>query len=195
MKKLLFAAVAVLGLTFANAQEEKGNGGFAKGDAFVSGALTLGSTKAGDDKTSGFEIEPKVGFFITENIAVGGKLGYASYKAEDATGDTADNSGFTVGAFGRYYFAPANQFSLYAELGAGYSSMENKLADYKINGFNVAFAPGLSYFLNDSFAIEASVAALSFTSEKGDWTGAENETSFGFGGDWRAVTFGVIYKF
>jgi hypothetical protein len=195
MKKVLLSAFAVLAFGFANAQEEKGNGGFAKGDLFVSGAVTLGSTKAGDDKTSGFEIEPKIGYFISENIAIGGKLGYVSTKAEDATGDTEDQSGFTVGGFGRYYFAPASQFSLFAELGVNYSSLEDKLADAKVNGFNVAFAPGLSYFLNDSFAIEASVAALSFTSEKGDWTGAENETSFGLGGDWRNVSFGVIYKF
>ena len=54
MKKVILTAIAVLGFAFANAQ----TGGFAKGDAFISGALTVGSTKSGDVKTSGFEIEP-----------------------------------------------------------------------------------------------------------------------------------------
>ena len=36
MKKIMLTAIAVLGFTFANAQ----TGGYAKGDTFISGALT-----------------------------------------------------------------------------------------------------------------------------------------------------------
>ena len=44
MKKIILAAIAVMTFGFANAQ----TGGFAKGDAFISGALSVGSTKEGD---------------------------------------------------------------------------------------------------------------------------------------------------
>ena len=81
MKKIILTAVAVFGFAFANAQEEeKGNGGFAKGDVFVSGAVTFGSSKTGDFKANAFEIAPKVGYFVTENIAVGASVGFQSLK-------------------------------------------------------------------------------------------------------------------
>ena len=86
MKKIILTAVALLAFGFANAQEgeKSANGGFSKGDVFVTGAVTFGSTndKDFDVKTNGFEIAPQVGYFLTENIAIGGKLGFASYKEE-----------------------------------------------------------------------------------------------------------------
>jgi outer membrane protein len=197
MKKVLLSAVALLAFGFANAQEEKSNGGFSKGDVFVTGAFTFGSSNDKDNevKTNGFEIAPQVGYFLTENIAIGGKLGFASSKEETAGVDTEDMSGLTLGAFGRYYFTPANQFSLFANLGLDYSSMKDKLADAKLNGFQAGLGAGMNYFVSSNFSIEAGVAVLGFSSEKSDATGAKGTSSFGFGGDWRAVTFGVNYKF
>ena len=195
MKKIILTAVAVFGFAFANAQEEeKGNGGFAKGDVFVSGAVTLGSAKTGDFKANAFEIAPKVGYFVTENIAVGASVGFQSLKFDNGAAD-ATNSGLGLGAFGRYYFTPANQFSLFGQLGLDYSSMENKLADYKVNGIDAGLGLGMNYFVSSNFSIEAGVAVLGFSSEKADVTGADGKTGFNFGGDWRAVTFGVNYKF
>ncbi|WP_445719884.1 outer membrane beta-barrel protein [Flavobacterium sp.] len=198
MKKVLLSAVALLAFGFANAQEEeKANGGFAKGDVFVTGAFTLGSEKTGDVKSSSFEIAPQVGYFLTENIAIGGKLGYMSSKAENSFGDTEDMAGFAVGAFGRYYFTPASQFSLFAQLGVDYSSMEDKLAtDYKESEFGLGLGAGLNYFVSSNFSIEAGVAVLGYSSnDNGGASGVDSTNSFSFGGDWRAVTFGVNYKF
>ena len=196
MKKVLLSAVALLAFGFANAQEEgKGNGGFAKGDVFVSGAFSIGSEKTGDDKSSGFEIEPKVGYFVTENIAIGGKLGFASYKAEDTFGDTDDLSALTVGAFGRYYMTPASQFSLFGQLGFDYSTIDDKLADVQENEFGLNLGLGLSYFVSNNWSIEATWAGLGYTSNDNGGNGAEKTNSFGLGADLRAISFGVNYKF
>ena len=197
MKKVLLSAVALLAFGFANAQEEKANEGFAKGDLFVTGAFTLGSEKTGDVKSSSFEIAPQVGFFLTENIAIGGKLGYKADKAENAGGDTQDDAGFTVGAFGRYYFTPASKFSLFAQLGLDYSSMEDKLAtDYTEAELGLGLGAGLNYFVSSNFSIEAGVAVLGYSSnDNGGGSGVDKTNNFSFGGDWRAVTFGVNYKF
>ena len=199
MKKVLFSAVALLAFGFVNAQE-KSNGGFSKGDAFVSGAFTFGSTNDKDTKvkTNGFEIAPQVGYFLTENIAIGGKLGFGSMKEETNGVDTEDMSGLTLGAFGRYYFTPANQFSLFANLGLDYSSMKDKLADSKVNGFNAGLGAGMNYFVSSNFSIEAGVAVLSYTSDdNGGGSGVDKTNELTFGGDWRtpAVSFGVNYKF
>lgn len=199
MKKVLLSAVAILGFTFANAQEEETttNGGFAQGDLFVTGAVLFGTESTGDDKSNSFEIAPQVGYFLTENIAIGGKIGYSSMKAEVGGADTRDDAGFTVGAFGRYYFTPANQFSLFANLGLDYSSMEDKLADFKYNVINVGLGAGMNYFVSSNFSLEAGVAVLNYQTNDNGGDGADATNSFTFGGDWRTpqVSFGVNYKF
>ncbi|MCK6606853.1 MAG: porin family protein [Flavobacterium sp.] len=196
MKKVLLSAVALLAFGFANAQEEeKGNGGFSKGSMFISGAVSIDSEKTGDAKSSGFEIAPKFGYFVTENIAIGGKLGYESMKADNGFVDTTDRTALTVGAFGRYYMTPASQFSLFGEFGVDYTSWDNKLADVQENEIGVNLGLGLSYFLNNNWAIEATWAGLGYTTNDNGGDGADKTNSFGLGADLRSFGFGVIYKF
>ncbi|SFD85440.1 outer membrane beta-barrel protein [Flavobacterium phragmitis] len=187
MKKLFLAAIAVMAFGFANAQ----TGGFSKGDTFISGALSVGSTKQGDAKTSNFTVVPSVGYFVSENIAIGGKLGFGSSKNEL---DLKKNE-FTVGAFGRYYFTPASQFSVFAQAGLDYTNTKTKPGDYKENEIGANVGLGLSYFLSNHFAIEANWLGLGYSVNNNGGHGAEKANSFGFGTDLRDVSFGVIYKF
>jgi len=204
MKKVLLSAVALLAFGFANAQEEeKGNGGFAKGDVFVSGAVTFGSSKTGDFKANSFEIAPKVGYFVTENIAVGASVGFQSLKFDNGAAD-ATNSGLGLGAFGRYYFTPADKFSLFAELGFDYTSYDEEFdaetgtvygGSFKSKEIGLGLGAGMNYFVSSNFSIEAGVAVLGYSSNDNGGNGADKTNNFSFGGDWRAVTFGVNYKF
>ena len=203
MKKVLLSAVALLAFGFANAQEEKANEGFAKGDVFVSGAVTLGSAKTGVFKANAFEIAPKVGYFVTENVAVGASLGFQSLKWDNGATD-ATNSGFGLGAFGRYYFTPASKFSLFAQLGLDYTTFSDEfdetdgtLYGSKFESKEVGFGlgAGMNYFVSSNFSIEAGVAVLGYSSNDNGGDGADKTNTFSFGGDWRAVTFGVNYKF
>ena len=207
MKKVLFSAVALLAFGFANAQEEvNGNGGFAKGDVFVSGAFTVSSAKTGDFKENSFEIAPKVGYFVTENIAVGATIGYQSNKLDNGSDDVS-NTGLGLGAFGRYYFTPASKFSLFAELGVDYTSYDNEYfvdtdgsiivpgTSFESKELGFGLGAGMNYFVSSNFSIEAGVAVLGYSSNDNGGDGAEKTNTFSFGGDWRAVTFGVNYKF
>lgn len=193
MKKVILTVAAIFAFGFANAQETT-EGGFSKGSMFLSGALSIGSEKTGDVKSSWFEIEPKFGYFVTDNIAIGGKLGYSSNKAENGIADTVDQSAFTVGAFGRYYFTPASQFSLFGQLGLDYSTIDNKLADAKGNEIGANLGLGISYFVSNNWAIEATWAGLGYTSNDNGGDGADKTNTFGLGADMRAISFGVIYK-
>lgn len=186
MKKIVLAAIAVLSFTFGNAQTGK----FAKGDTFISGALNVVSEKTGDDKSNGFVIEPKVGYFVTENIAIGAKLGFGSVKIND---DKAN--AFTAGAFGRYYFTPASQFSVYGQAGLDFTNTKVKPGDYKESEIGANIGLGLSYFLSNHFAIEATWLGLGYSVNNNGGHGAEKTNSFGFGTDLRDVSFGVVYKF
>ncbi len=197
MKKIILSVAAVFAFGFANAQDNEGTGtkGFANGDVFITGAVGIGSVSFGDNKETSFEIAPSAGLFVTDNIAVGVRLGYTSDKAEvDGLGDTMDDTTLSVGAFGRYYATPSSDFSFFGELAFNYNSLEDKLADNKANGFDLVLAPGVSYFISDNFAFEATFGILGYETMKPD--GADDsQNSFNFGLDMRDVRLGLVYKF
>lgn len=204
MKKIILSLAAVLAFSAANAQDKKeGSEGFSKGDVFVSGAFTFGSRTTGDAKLNAFEIAPSVGYFVSDNIAIGATVGLQSLKADNGSSD-ATNSGTTLGAFGRYYFTPAKKFSLYAQLGVGYTSFDEEFDaedgtvygtsfESKEIGFNLG--AGFNYFVSSNFSVEAGIGVLAYTSNDNGGDGADKTNTLLFGGDWRAVSFGVNYKF
>ena len=205
MKKIILTAVAIAAFGFANAQDKKADGaGFSSGDVFVSGAVSITSSnnKNTDTKESGFGITPKLGYFFTENIALGAKVGYESAKTKVAGTTTKDHSEMMFGAFGRYYFTPASQFSIFAELGVDYSTMKHKMMEgavmgetVKTNTIGAGLSLGLNYFVSSNFALEANYAALNLTSSKIDAPGEKNTSTFGLGADLSAVSIGLLYKF
>ncbi len=196
MKKVFITVAAIFAFGFANAQDKTTSEGFAKGDVFVSGGVGFNSTTMGDAKGSGFEISPKLGKFVTDKIALGVKLAYGSDKAENAAGDEiVDDATLTVGVFARQYCHASSKFSIFGNLGFDYNSTEDKLADAKTTGFEIALSPGVSYFLNDHFAMEATFGNLGYKTAKPDADGAEATNTFGLNLDMTDITFGLVYKF
>lgn len=205
MKKVILSAMAVFALSFANAQEGEPTFGFSEGDFFVEGNIGFGSTndKNTEVKTSSFEFNPKAGYFISEDLAVGLELGFGSNKTEAAGTDIAKNSVVGFGGFARYYFLDLGaRFKTYGEFGIGYATANDKIADAKVNGFGAGLGLGINYFVTENIAINFGLAdILSYSSEKGDWDGAEAENSFNFGfGEFNnffggTATFGLTYKF
>lgn len=201
MKKILLSAIAVMAFGFANAQEASTTG-FAEGDLFMSGSFGYSSTKTGDVKSNEFSIAPRVGYFVTNNIAVGGQLGYVSGTDTevDGMGGTfdVDTNVFTVGAFGRYYFTPARNFSFFGHLGFDYATAKTETegvdGEVKADGFQIALAPGISYFVSEHIALEATFGNLGYNTYEVD--GAEDSTdSFELSADLTNITFGILYKF
>ena len=198
MKKVILSVAAVFAFGFANAQETVSEG-FTNGDVFISGAVGFESSKTGDVKTNVFEVAPSVGFFVTPNIAVGGRVGFTSQKEEDVF-ETKTNT-FTIEAFGRYYATPAAKFSFFGELAVNYGTSkiegETPLGDFesKSDGFGVQVAPGVSYFLSKNIAIEAKWGVLGYNTVKPDADGAESTDTFEFGLNLRDINFGIVYKF
>ena len=191
------AAVAVFGFTTINAQEKATTGGFAKGDVFATGSVGFGSEKEGDVKDNTFSFSPKAGYFVTENIAVGVALGLTTTKNEVPNVEDFKTNMFEVGAFGRYYFTPAKQFSIFGELGANFESSkaEQGSNELKNNGFNLGVAPGISYFVSDCLSLEASFGVLNYSTNEDDIDGAESTDSFNFGLNLSDINFGITYKF
>src|SRR5690554_2663926 len=214
-KSLIMAAVVVFGFANVNAQEsvstlgyannqEEGSFGFDEGDIFIEGTVGFGSTndKNSETKTNNFNISPKAGYFIMENLAVGIDVAYSSYKREVAGTDTNDRSGFGAGVFGRYYFLDlGKRFKTYTELGLGYASDKDKIVDVTNNTFGAGLDLGINYFVTEKIALTFGLKnLLSFSSTKADVTGAKAETNFNlgfgdvanpFGGN---AAFGLLFK-
>lgn len=196
MKNLLMTAAALLAVGFANAQDVESTAakGFAKGDVFMAGSIGVGSTKTGDNKSTDFTIAPSAAIFLTDNIALGARIAYSSSKAENAIADTMDASSVEFGVFGRYYATPASDFSLFAELGVAYGTVEDNLADTTDKGFGIGLAPGVSYFISEHFALEAAFGILNYNSYEADGA-ADKTNSFNFGLDMSDIQLGLVYKF
>ena len=200
MKKLILSAVAICAFTFANAQDKKESTGvgFGEGDVFISGGFGISSSNNKNTltKESGFAIQPKIGFFVSENIALGARIGFGTDKTKVNGATTTDLSALTAGVFGRYNFSPKSQFSVFTELGFDYVTLENKITpSQKTNGFGIGLSLGLNYFVSSNFALEASYAGLNYGTSKSDTPGAQNVSQFSLESNLNAVSIGLLYKF
>lgn len=202
MKKVLFmAAFAVFGLTQSNAQEVVPAYGFEDGAIMLEGGLGFNTTKDknSDTKTSSFSISPKLGYFVTEDFAVGVQADYSSAQKEVVGTKTNDVRAFGAGVFARYYFLElGNRFKTYTELGVGYDSGKDKINDYKTDGFGAGLTLGINYFVTDNIAISFGLAdVVSYRSAKVD--GAKAVSGFNgslnvFDNFFDTAQFGLLFK-
>lgn len=127
---------------FASAQINQGT--ILVGASSSSGVQSI---KSGNYSETLFILNTKIGYFISENLALGANIGITKFGGLDQT---------TFGAFGRYYIS-GKYF-----LGAGYSST-------KSNGSNsvglLNFEGGYAAFLTNNIAIEP---ALTYQLGTGD---------------------------
>lgn len=201
MKKLLFSLAALAAFGMANAQEDEGTAGFAKGDVFASGSLGYNSRKTGEDKYTRFGVMPRVGYFVSDKIAVGAQIGYSSTESTFYNGmewNERTTNAITAGLFARYYGTPGKTFSFFGQLHANYNSEKTEYedgGDAKTNGFDIGVMPGISYFVSDHIALEATFGALGYGTSKPDADGAESTNSFNLNLDLASVGIGITYKF
>ena len=201
MKKVLLTAVAVFAFGFANAQEEASSG-FSKGSTFVSGAVGFGSEKFGDAFDSkSMNFSPSFGYFVTENIAVGAQLNITSAENVEVNAPGLGMvpfekfSSFGADIFGRYYFTPADKFSLFGQLAVGFGSEKYEDGgDIKASTFGVNAGLGLNYFVSSNFALQASWACLGYNSHKFE-DADDSYNTFGLNADLSNINLGLVYKF
>ena len=179
MKKQFKLVIATLVLTFAaftmNAQS------FKKSDKILEG--TVSYTKATDVDAS-YSINPAVGYFVTDKVALGvfGEFGKAG-----------DDKTTNVGAFARCYFMTiGNHCSVFSQ--ADLASNSSTVASVKTTSFAANLGLGANYFISSKLALTMHVANLV------SYESADSKSTFTIGFD--GVTnpaslakFGVLYKF
>ena len=186
MKNFLFALIAIF--AFATAQAQTSKTSFSKGDTFVEGTVKF--VTSDDVKT--FNLNPSVGYFLTDKFAVGVNVNTQS--TETAGVKTADS--FGVGVFGRcYFFNVGEHFKTYSQLSI--NSASDKAADTKTLSATIGL--GANYFVSKNLSLTLSVADLaSYASVKTGSASAVNTTTVGFAGitnPFTTPTFGLNYRF
>ncbi|MBV8327618.1 outer membrane beta-barrel protein [Chryseobacterium sp.] len=214
MKKILLAgAVALFGLS--NAQ-------IAKGTTYLSGQVSYSQTEDNntDKKVENFKILPTVGYFVGTNLAVGLGVGYKDGKTTTTntlgsavTETEKSKPAFVVAPFVRKYWTVADKLYIFGQLEVPMEFGKNKteVTTTTTNGGNTSVAststknnytsigvnikPGLDYFLNKNWSIEATIGEFGYNTSKEDVDGAKRVNNYDFGLNLKAVTFGVKYVF
>ena len=207
MKKIILTVAAVFAFGFANAQDKKeGGAGLASGDIVLTGDLNYTSISQGDVKGNAFALAPGVGYMMSNNLMILGSIGISSGTASNPGSDDVKINGLGLNAGVRYFFTPADKFSLSIGGQIGYGSISSNLEvdefgdavilaeDLKTSTISLNVPVGLHYFMNDNFAITATFGGLGYSSSKEDTDGAEAVNTLGLNLNMSAINFGLIYK-
>ncbi|WEK70598.1 MAG: outer membrane beta-barrel protein [Candidatus Chryseobacterium colombiense] len=197
MKKLLLAsAIALFGLS--NAQ-------IAQGTTYLSGTLNFAASEDNNTnvKTSDLKLVPTVGYFVGTNLAVGVGVGYASNvrKNEGATPETKSTvSAVVVEPFVRKYWTLGDKFYFFGQLSVpmAFGTDKNEVSGFgstkeNFNSFGVSVKPGLDYFLNKNWTLEATIGDFGYSNFK--YKNAKSVDNYNFGLDLASVGIGVKYVF
>ncbi|MDM1293138.1 porin family protein [Sphingobacterium sp. N143] len=195
MKKVLLTLTAIAGLTVAaNAQTEKGK-------IMVGGQIGFETSKVKDTdiKANSFSINPTVGYFVSDNWAVGTGIGYNWNKTESDKDNSIKVDAFQVSPFVRKYTAngPVRffaQLSVPMAWGTETSTTNNVEAKEKFERYGVELAPGLAYFPTSKIGIELKVRGLYYNYNKNKTADVSTNT-FGLDANSLAPTLGVQFHF
>lgn len=144
MRKLYLIYALMVASLSATAQLQQDN-------VMVGGSVMDFNTSFGKDNGYAFSLNPKVGYFIQNNVALGG---YANVHVNKEQGIEAIVK-YGLGVFGRYYFGggeiynPLNDGRFFGELQFGISGTKSHV------GLELAPALGYAYFISPNVSVEA----------------------------------------
>jgi hypothetical protein len=141
-KSLLLCACMTVIFALGNRAEAQTQ----KGDWLVGGLLDLNTAK----NSTTFEFSPNVGYFILENLAIGGTLVY-SY---DKLGDLKVTS-FGIGPFMRYYFGDTKIRPFFAgDMTFEKQKFTTTAGSSTEDAFNWFLGGGAAFFINENVAVD-----------------------------------------
>jgi opacity protein-like surface antigen len=177
MKKITILVIALASSFGAFAQYNQGR--MLVGGSFELSTRTEktrdGSQTTTDGTQTTFNLSPRFGYFIIDNLAIGAGVGLGLTKWNSKTSDNDYNtSSISFQPFARYYL-PVNVF-FHGEFGIGTSSVKSdnsNFNDYKYNSINLALGAGYALFLTDNVAVEP-MLTYRFSRSKYDYDDEKN---------------------
>lgn len=173
MKKIIISLFTVFAcVTISNAQLLiGGNFNISKDGGNVKTTPSGGSTSTAKDKViSSFGLNPKIGVFLGNKIAVGAELNFLTASTNDKDNEILDYT-YCVGMapFVRYYAINSGKFSVFAEGKLGIlreadinvTSGTTTKGDKRISKY-FDVKPAIAYGLTDKIQIEANINCVKF---------------------------------
>lgn len=197
MKKYIVVAVlAFFAINSAQAQ-------VAQGRVMVGGNVGFGQNSGNNNSSTNFSFNPSLGYFITDNIALGaGLIMTSTSNTTTVINTTTRNTTNTIGLapFARYYGEIVEKFYWFGNAGISYSSFSNKTTvtlnntsttttNPNTNQFRFNLGGGLAFFPSEKFQLELAYNVLSFQSFD------NGSSSFNFGLNTFGPSLGFRYFF
>jgi len=177
------------------------------------GSIDNGTTTTDKTSSFSFNLQPKVGRFLSEKLAVGAALDITFSRSKTPAINEIISKSSTIGIipFLRYYAIKMDKFSVFGQgnVGLSFSGSNTKVGGTSTDGpkttrVYLTVMPGLAYDVNEKLSLETSLNILSFgyyntTIKNGS---SKDKTSlFNFGAGINnvvsvgSITIGAIYKF
>lgn len=165
MKRMIFTLLVVMVAAIgAKAQYNQGRmlvGGGANFTANTDKSKNGGTTVT-NSKTTSFGLQPRFGYFVIDNLAIGAALDFGTSVTKYETNDDKDKyTSIALAPFVRYYL-PQNIF-FQGQFGFGSAKDKHEESngadtEVKYNLFNWSLGVGYAAFITDNIAIEPMIS-------------------------------------
>jgi hypothetical protein len=200
-----YLVVVMLSVSFFKAY-----GQFTKGDKALGGTFSLNmrsypENQGGIIKDNLFDITPSFGVLLSENLEVGGEIGWSSAYIKLESGSNfleSRSNSFLASLYVQKYFEISEKFLFSVNSGIGFQpvKLKNKVVDTNGNTLSESEAdqsifvlrinPNFIFFPSANWAIRAGLGNISYRHSKQDDT-SENNFNVNYG----SISLGVIYYF
>jgi hypothetical protein len=173
MKKTFMIVALALTAMVSEAQISKGT--IAAGGSFnfdrTGTSVQAGSISVQGPSYTFFELTPRVLYYLSDNLAVGGEIGFVMQSQKQGTASER-TSVFTLAPMARYNLPVTERFGLFVDgrMGFGFGGTKETVGNRTEEGpsvfrFDLGVSPGMLYFLNEKIAIEARFGRLGYSAE------------------------------
>ncbi|HEX8061236.1 MAG TPA: outer membrane beta-barrel protein [Cyclobacteriaceae bacterium] len=171
--KTILIALALCSATASFAQIEKGRS-YLTGQIGGSSSNTTYDTpsNSGIEKQRAYNVSAGYGYLLAGKWAVGLSFNASGNKALYNNNTRDQSMGYGISPYVRRYFSIAEKFYVYLDGGLGYTQTKSTFkvpgntTDTHIKAASVFITPGVTYFLSDRFALNASFGSLYFRNSK-----------------------------
>ncbi len=177
MKKIYLTLISISIALISFSQDN----GFSDNKSIISGSLGGSSTFSYDSSSIEFTWKQKFGYFVSKNLNVGVGFEFGS------------SDGYSLDAFGKYYFNPQNRFSFFGGADVKYITSTSK--DVKKTMFGVSIYPGINYFLTKGLAIETSIGLLNYSTQLEKVNPEKTTNNFNLEMKLKTLNIGLVCSF
>lgn len=211
MKSFIALLAALIFSLMVNAQEETNKFQIEEGSWSLGGLVSIGGGNREDvdmdpyqnSNSFGFILRPEVGYFISDNFALGLSIGYSyartKYDGEELR-DKSIRHGVMFSPYVRKFIpiSPKLAFALMGSLNYRYDQYKNigdrNLDKTEINTYGVNLRPGFSYLLSNRLTLDATIGNVYYSYMSQHDNGREDFSRSNYGLDLSSNIFlGIRY--